>query len=143
MVTNRTMGPASVVPELVYADVGTAIDWLCDTFGFEEMWRAGNHRARLRYGNGVLVVADTTNGRTIPTGGCTHGVMVQVDDVDAHYEHARNRGANVNGEPRTFAYGERQYAVNDLAGHVWTFSQTVVDVAPEDWGGQSATPTAP
>jgi hypothetical protein len=29
------------VPELVYADVAQAIDWLCDTFVFTEIWRAG------------------------------------------------------------------------------------------------------
>jgi hypothetical protein len=58
VVVNRTMGAASVVPELVYEDVGKAVDWLCDAFGFTEMWRAGNHRARIRFGNGIVVVAD-------------------------------------------------------------------------------------
>ena len=38
-------------------------------------------------------------------------------------------------EPTDFEYGERQYAVEDLAGHQWTFSQTLRDVAPEEWGG--------
>jgi hypothetical protein len=27
--------------------------------------------------------------------------------------------------------------VCDLAGHEWTFSQTLADVAPEEWGGQT------
>ena len=136
MVTNRTMGPASVVPELVYPDVPKAIEWLCDTFGFTELWRAGDHRARLSFGNGVLIVADATNGRTPPQPGQnTHSVMVQVDDVDAHYAHALARGAQVGEPPKDFPYGERQYGVRDLAGHGWTFSQTIADVAPEDWGG--------
>jgi uncharacterized glyoxalase superfamily protein PhnB len=138
--SNRTMGPASVVPELVYHDVGEAIDWLCDTFGFTEMWRVGNHRARLSYGNGVLVVADATNGRTAPPGGDTthtHAVMVQVEDADAHHEHARRRGAKVLSPPTDYSYGERQYSVEDLAGHRWTFSQSIADLAPEDWGGTS------
>lgn len=38
LVVNRTVGSASVVPELVYDDVGAAVDWLCETFGFTEMW---------------------------------------------------------------------------------------------------------
>jgi uncharacterized glyoxalase superfamily protein PhnB len=38
-------------------------------------------------------------------------------------------------EPTDFEYGERQYAVEDLAGHQWTFSQTLRDVAPAEWGG--------
>jgi uncharacterized glyoxalase superfamily protein PhnB len=40
-------------------------------------------------------------------------------------------------EPTDFEYGERQYAAEDLAGHQWTFSETLADVAPEDWGGTS------
>jgi hypothetical protein len=32
-------------------------------------------------------------------------------------------------------YGERQYQAEDLAGHRWTFSETLRDVAPEEWGG--------
>ena len=40
-------------------------------------------------------------------------------------------------EPTDFEYGERQYTAEDLAGHQWTFSETLVDVAPETWGGTS------
>lgn len=32
-------------------------------------------------------------------------------------------------------FGERQYGVRDPWGHVWTFSESVADVAPEEWGG--------
>ncbi len=31
----------------------------------------------------------------------------------------------------------RQYEAEDLAGHRWTFSETLADVAPEEWGGES------
>lgn len=41
MVVNRSAPRATVVPILVYEDVGRAIDWLCDTFGFRERLRAG------------------------------------------------------------------------------------------------------
>lgn len=141
MVTNRTMGTANVVPELVYPDVAQAIDWLCDTFGFTELWRAGSHRARLTYGNGVVILSDASHGRTPPQRGQAahcHSVMVQVDDVDVHYQRAVERGAGVAGPPEDFAYGERQYSAEDLAGHSWTFSQSIADVAPEDWGGTTA-----
>jgi uncharacterized glyoxalase superfamily protein PhnB len=40
-------------------------------------------------------------------------------------------------EPTDFEYGERQYHAEDLAGHQWTFSETLADVAPEEWGGES------
>ncbi|MGO9885060.1 MAG: glyoxalase, partial [Solirubrobacteraceae bacterium] len=41
-------------------------------------------------------------------------------------------------EPTDFPYGERQYNAIDLGGHHWTFSQSIADVAPEQWGGTSA-----
>jgi uncharacterized glyoxalase superfamily protein PhnB len=68
----------------------------------------------------------------------THGVMVRVEDVDAHHAHAQARGTRILDDPTDFPYGERQYKAEDLAGHRWTFSQTIADVAPEDWGGQSS-----
>ena len=47
------------------------------------------------------------------------------------------RGAKIVDEPRDFEYGERQYTAEDPAGHQWTFSETLADVAPEEWGGES------
>jgi uncharacterized glyoxalase superfamily protein PhnB len=142
MVHNRTTGTASIIPELAYDDVGVAVDWLCETFGFTELWRAGSHRARVAYGNGVVIVADTTHGREAPDQtGMTHSVMVKVDDADSHYEHARRCGAKILSGPEDHHYGERQYSVEDPGGHHWTFSQSIADVAPEYWGGTSKAPT--
>jgi uncharacterized glyoxalase superfamily protein PhnB len=61
--------------------------------------------------------------------------MVRVDDAHAHCARARDAGATILAEPTDFQYGERQYTALDLAGHRWTFTQTLRDVAPEEWGG--------
>jgi len=50
-------------------------------------------------------------------------------------------GADVSGPPRDFPYGERQYNATDIGGHHWTFSQSIADVAPEEWGGTSGLTT--
>src|SRR5439155_26074457 len=50
-------------------------------------------------------------------------------------KHARSCGARILMEPTDFEYGERQYSAEDPAGHRWTFSETLDDVAPEAWGG--------
>jgi uncharacterized glyoxalase superfamily protein PhnB len=131
-----------VIPELVYADVDEAIGWLCEAFGFTELWRAHGHRARLALGNGVVIVADADPqyGRAVPAPGPrSYSVMVKVEDVDAHHDQARARGARILSTPTDHSYGERQYSAEDLAGHHWTFSQTIADLAPEDWGGTSKT----
>jgi uncharacterized glyoxalase superfamily protein PhnB len=133
---NRSAPPASITPVLTYPDVDRAVDWLTHVFGFIEHTRIGDHRAQLGFGDGAFVVADATNDRRPPRqNGITHSVLVRVDDVDRHHEHVRAAGADIVSAPQTHMYGERQYAVVDLAGHHWTFTQSVADISPEEWGG--------
>jgi uncharacterized glyoxalase superfamily protein PhnB len=42
--------------------------------------------------------------------------------------------------PTDMPFGERQYTVEDLGGHRWTVSQSIADVAPEEWGATPARP---
>jgi uncharacterized glyoxalase superfamily protein PhnB len=129
------MPPSTVIPVLGYVDVGEAVDWLCETFGFTERWHAGNHRAQLAVGDGAVVV--TERGDDQAPSSADHSVMVRVDDVNTHHEHARERGARILHPPTDYPYGERQYTAEDLGGHHWSFSQSIADVAPEEWGGVS------
>jgi len=62
-------------------------------------------------------------------------VLVRVEDVDAHYEHARRSGVKILRPPTDYPYSERQYNAEDFAGHHWCFSQSVAGVYPGDWGG--------
>ena len=100
-----------------------------------------NHRAQLSFGEGALIVGDVHGERRPPRPGeVTHTVLVRVDDAHAHCERARTHGARILMEPTDHVYGERQYAAEDYAGHHWTFSETLADVAPEEWGGISVVP---
>ena len=125
------MPESTVIPVLAYDDVAEAVVWLCETFGFSERWRAGSHRAQLAVGDGCVAVTEAGSRAT------KANVMVRIEDVDAHYERALERGAEITAPPTDYVYGERQYNAVDLGGHHWTFSQSIVDVAPEDWGGAS------
>jgi uncharacterized glyoxalase superfamily protein PhnB len=130
------MPTATVIPVLAYDDVRAATEWLCAAFGFEERLRIGEHRAQLVIADGAVIVNKRLaqpDGAAMLIGG--HEIMVRVDDVDAHYERAQARGAHILQAPIDFPYGERQYSVEDPGGHVWTFSQTIADIAPEEWGG--------
>jgi uncharacterized glyoxalase superfamily protein PhnB len=123
-----------VIPVIAYRDVGEAIDWLCDVFGFTVRLRIGGHRAQLNVGDGAVVLRAGAGESAAES---LDSVMVRVDDVDGHCERARRRGARIVRTPADFPYGERQHTVEDFAGRVWTFSQSIADVAPEDWGGTS------
>jgi uncharacterized glyoxalase superfamily protein PhnB len=143
MPTNRSAPPATVTPVLVYPDVRAAVAWLESAFGFGERVRIGDsHRAQLRVGSdGAIVVADVHGNQVAPDGGVvTHLIKIRVSDVDAAFARARNSGARVLEEPTTYEYGERSCVVEDLAGHRWELTQTVRDVAPEEWGGVTVAP---
>jgi uncharacterized glyoxalase superfamily protein PhnB len=122
-----------VIPELPYADIGGAIDWLCATFGFTLRLRIADHRAQLNVGDGAVVLIE----RPPQASGTSFAgsVMVRVDDVHAHYERSRQRNACILRAPQDYPCGERQYSAEDLGGHRWNFSQSIADVDPRDWGG--------
>jgi uncharacterized glyoxalase superfamily protein PhnB/predicted enzyme related to lactoylglutathione lyase len=131
---NRTMPDCSVIPELVYDDVTEAIGWLCDKFGLVERWHAGDHRAQLSFGRCTVAITEPRTSRAL-TGRVS--LVVRVDDALAHHDRVRSRGVRIVQELKDHAYGERQYTAEDLGGHHWCFSQSIADVAPEEWGGTS------
>lgn len=128
MKLNRSVPEAVVIPELPYRDVREAVDWLTRAFGFRERLQIGDHRAQLVYEDGAVIVIQ----RDEPA---PANVLVRVSDATAHHEQAAAVGATILSTPEDFAYGERQYNAQDPAGHVWTFSESIADVDPADWGG--------
>jgi uncharacterized glyoxalase superfamily protein PhnB len=142
--TSRTMPSCSIIPVLTYEDLEKAIDWLCLTFGFTERWRAGSHRAQLAFGDGAIALSEMRFGEVAISsdasdagkpGGERHSLLVRVADVYQHHELAKRNGAKILKPPVDYHYGERQYSAEDIEGHIWTFSQSIADLAPEDWGG--------
>lgn len=129
-----------------YEDAGAAIDWLCRVFGFEVRLRVEGEDGRIEhselvYGDGLVMVG-SIGGRSdrqtpLPSasprslgGAVTQALCIFVDDVDAHYAHAREQGAQIADEPVTHDYGEeywadRSYRVIDPEGHHWWFMQRV------------------
>jgi uncharacterized glyoxalase superfamily protein PhnB len=135
VVDNRTMPAATVFPVLVYDDVPEAAAWLGAAFGFTERWHVAAHRAVLEFTGGAVMLGERVGADR--DGEPADSVMVRVPDADAHCAQARRAGARVVDPPRDFPYGERQYSALDLGGHRWTFSQSISDRAPEEWGGTS------
>jgi uncharacterized glyoxalase superfamily protein PhnB len=139
---NRSIPPPTVIPVLSYPDVREAVAWLTASFGFAERVRVGDaHRAQMSIGDAAVIVADTGGGRHAPDPTIkTCSVTVRVVDVQAQCDRAATQGGTISMEPTDFQFGERQCTVLDPWGHHWTFSQTIADVAPEDWGGETIDP---
>lgn len=127
LLKNRSMPSATVIPQLPYTDVGRAADWLCRSFGATVRLRIADHRVQLNLGDGAVVVVRGDPARA--------SLMVRVADVDAHHARAVDQGARILHPPTSYPYGERQYTAIDCGDHIWVFSQSIADVAPETWGG--------
>jgi MerR family transcriptional regulator, thiopeptide resistance regulator len=120
-----------IIPILVYEDIERAHDFLVEVFGFG----AGGIE---RDGDGQVIHGEVVVGdkliwlhRVTPehemasprsTDAATGGLVVHVDDVDAHYERARAAGAKIDSEPADQPYGQREYGVRDREGHRWWFA---------------------
>ena len=153
MLVNRSRPPREVIPTLYYEDVGKALHWLCHAFGFTERFRYGSPGnvggAQVVAGGGIVMLSRVRvgqdpgrwgdNARFQPprNGEISVLLSVHVEDVDRHFERAKQFGARIVHAPETYPFGERQYTAEDIAGHRWVFSQSVADVAPEEWGAMS------
>jgi uncharacterized glyoxalase superfamily protein PhnB len=137
------MGPVSnaVIPVLIYEDIEAAHDHLVRVFGFSsdgvERTPDGTVvHAEVRLGPARIwlhrVTDDLASPRTL-----THlnaGLVVHVDDVDAHFARARAAGATIDREPEDQPYGQREYGARDLEGHHWWFATPTAPPALADRG---------
>ena len=130
MLASRSMPRNTVAPKFAYPNTGETVDRLCEGFRFTVRIRMGDHRAQLNVGDASVILIEPDANVSLKS-----SVMVRVEDVDTHYEHARRSGVKILRPPTDYPYGERQYNVEDFAGHHWCFSQSIADVDPRAWGG--------
>jgi uncharacterized glyoxalase superfamily protein PhnB len=129
----ETNAPARqrIFPMLAYNDAPAAIDFLRSAFGFEERSRMSMPdgtigHAEVVLGGNVVMLATTwkAGGMASPQDlpAMPSQLYCEVDDVDAHYRHARDAGAVVVAEPEDQPYGCRVYRAMDPEGHRWLFA---------------------
>jgi uncharacterized glyoxalase superfamily protein PhnB len=129
------------IPMLSYQDGPAMMDWLADAFGFTEKARMLDDgrlsHGEMDTGDGRIMLATPTSDYESPNQHRAHctpadawmrspyvidGVLVHVDDVEAHYARALRAGAIMLSEIE-FAPPGRLYRVEDTEGHRWMFLQ--------------------
>ena len=131
------------VPMLAYEDGLAALEWLARAFGFRETMRMLTKDGRLSQGEmeagvgGVIMLANPTPDYQSPKHHretceaaaawskvpyIIDGVLVYVDDVDAHFRQAEAAGALILSGVETTPNGKR-YRAEDLEGHRWMFTE--------------------
>jgi uncharacterized glyoxalase superfamily protein PhnB len=135
--------PQRIFPMIAYEDTPAAIGWLCEAFGFSErgdryvMEDGTVGHAELVIGDQVMMLATPTRDYQSPKThreSCEHaarwldnpwvvdGLLVLVDDLDAHHARAVSAGVNVIRGPEEGPDGPL-YTAEDLEGHRWMFGQ--------------------
>ena len=110
---------------LYYADPGAAARWLARVFQLGS-WSgipAEGERppwVELHHGN-VAVLLFHLDGQPSQDAPVRHVPWAYVDDVDAHFAHAKAAGATIVSDIEEHGY--RSYTADDLEGHRWTFVQ--------------------
>ena len=124
----------SILPHIAYRDLEAAVAWLGKAFGFTEHYHYGEpiSGAQMYLGRAFVMAHRGASPSTVGEG--TQSLTIFVDDVDAHYAHAKAAGAKIVEEVHVTCYGERQYGVEDLEGHHWLFSKHAEDLSPDQWG---------
>ena len=131
-------------PYLFYDDLEAALGFLERAFGFEPLFtvpgpdgRAGH--AQASYGDDVVMMGSTAAGSGLrpvknpdAAGAVSVALYVYVEDVDRHFAHAKEAGAETLSEPEDMFWGDRVYCAVDPEGHFWTFATKVRDVSPEE-----------
>jgi uncharacterized glyoxalase superfamily protein PhnB len=129
---------------LVCEDLRAAHDFLVEAFGFTSGFVHADEKgdavhAEVRAGETTIWLHRATaehhlaSPRKLGEVG-SGGLVIHVDDVDAHYQRVRaaaaKTGAKIDSEPSDKPYGQRDYGVRDLEGHRWWFATPAVLVVP-------------
>jgi PhnB protein len=131
---NPPPGYQTVSPYLLYEDAPRVIEYLKETFGFEERLSqtggAGRTHTELVLGDdGLVMLGQAGNGFSSPR---TLGVYppsmvhVYVNDVDALHARAQRAGADVT-DLEMASIGNRRFTATDPEGQVWVFAQRVAE----------------
>ncbi|GGY82261.1 VOC family protein [Pseudoduganella plicata] len=124
---------ATIMPCLRYRDAPAAIEWLCNTLGFEARLVVRNEddsvaHAQLTYGNGMIMlgsVVDSDYGRLLKEPAeigtfVTQTSYLVVNDADQVHERAVQAGAPILLALQDEEYGGRGFTCRDPEGHVWS-----------------------
>jgi uncharacterized glyoxalase superfamily protein PhnB len=123
-----------IIPTLRYKDAAKAIDWLCSTFGFKNHLVIPGDKgtivhAQLILQNSMIMLStksDTEYDQYVKSPKEVNGVNTQcpyiiIEQIDEHYLHSKNSGAEIVTELRDEEYGGKVYSCKDPEGYLWNF----------------------
>ena len=125
---------ARIIPAMRYKDAKAAINWLCNTFGFErhliiEGENDNVEHAQLVLGDCMIMLSsmnDNEYGKYFKTPDSIQGVNTQalyivIDQIDEHYGKVVAEKAEILIPLKEEDYGGKSFTCRDIEGHIWNF----------------------
>ena len=121
----------AITPYLLYEDVGAALKWLSQAFGFRKFGATMTNpdgkisHAAMKFGDDLIMMGYPGPKYKNPKrlGHSTQSLYVNVNDVDKHFARAKKAGTKILENPANTSYGPRRYGAEDPEGHQWYFAQ--------------------
>lgn len=125
---------ACIIPTMRYKNARAAIEWLCNTFGFEKHLIVEGEEnsiahAQLTYGNSMIMLSsenETEYGQWVKTpenlnGNNTQAPYIIVEKIDELYKRVVASDAKILIALKDEDYGGRGFTCKDIEGYLWSF----------------------
>ncbi len=147
-----------IISALRYRDVERASNWLCETFGFEQLEVTTDDAGdaiycELKLGSSVVILGSVRDPQFQSImrqpdeigGSETQLCYIAASDLDARFERARAAGAEIVAGLAEDPSGNRSFKCRDLEGHIWAFGTYTPKIpeprrAPIDPGSPRTSP---
>jgi PhnB protein len=144
-------GYQRVTPYLCVDGAADAIEFYKEVFDANERMRMAEPSGRvghaeLELGDSVVMLSDAYPEMNVidpkKLGGSPVTISVYVNDVDATFKKALDKGATQTRPPENKFYGDRSGQFTDPWGHNWSVATHVEDVPPDEMQRRAAAATS-
>ena len=131
----------TVTPYLVLKDAHEAVEFYKSVFGATEVFRLMQPdgmigHVEVKIGDSIIMISDACsediNRADQIEGAKSIALLLYVEDVDAQFAQAVNKGARVIKPVQDQFYGDRTCTVQDPFGQVWIIATHKEDLTPEE-----------
>ncbi len=137
MVQKKPGGSNSVTPYLTLKGADEAIEFYKYVFGAREEFRMDGAdgkimHAALQIGDSKIMLTEERPEMNMSMGATKSSTYVYVDDPDAVFKKATEKGAKPVMEPADQFYGDRTACFVDPFGQIWSVALHIEDVSDDE-----------
>ena len=132
-----------LMPYLVVSDAKKSLEFYHKAFDFSQAMDPMEHEGKIVHAEmtfldtRVMFAPEGAMGNPVKTPNhsdhpCPINLYIYCENVDQHFEKAKNSGAKILSQPEDAFWGDRMYRVSDPDGYIWTFAQNIADFDPKN-----------